>query len=180
MRKKHRGKQIDFFFAGRPNYRAGINNYWSTDRHASVMHCNGPWGVNASFFCLTCCCGTFTAQWASLIIQMFSCSGMLMWHGLFSSHFCVLLIFTFFLYVPKTNRQAHFEHILLQPKGQQTFLQTADMLRFNISLCYNYTFVSAHHRYIHTYVSRAMYDIDSCTCLLEDFRVWRGRVVVSS
>lgn len=65
MRKKHRGKQIDFFFLfpGRPNYRAGINKYCRGDRHASVMHCNGPRGINVSFFCLTCCCGMLSSQW---------------------------------------------------------------------------------------------------------------------
>ena len=146
------------------------------------MHCNGPWGVNASFFCLTCRCGTLVAQWASLIIQMFSCSGMLLWHGLFSSHFCILLVFTFILYVPKTNCQAHFDHTLLQPKGQyqcwqQTFLQTADMLKvlhffmLQLYICFSTP-------QIHAYLLQAMYHIDTCTCFLGDFWVWRRRVVV--
>ena len=83
MRKKHRGKQIDFFFfsfffAGRPNYRAGINNYWRRDKHATVMHCNWPREVYASFFCLTCSRGELGSRRGSLVTHMCGC--VLLWH----------------------------------------------------------------------------------------------------
>lgn len=57
MRKKHRGKQIDFFFFSKaaPNYTAGINNSWKGGRHTSVMLCNPSLGMNASCFCLFVC-----------------------------------------------------------------------------------------------------------------------------
>lgn len=87
MRKKHWGKQIDFFFffsfsEAALNYRAGINNSWRGGRHTSVMHCNPLPGINASCLCLFVfarCCHVWGSRWGSLYVQIWSCPAALLW-----------------------------------------------------------------------------------------------------